>query len=276
MKLGTIISLNMSGLEHELQKLHEMGFTSCQLNCWQRDMMTRENAAVAKQLAKQYEIEISAFWCGWEGPCEWNLIHGPGTIGLVPAAYRHARLDTMLAGSAFAAWLGVSDVITHVGFIPNNPFDADYAGLVGAVRFLALQMKKRGQYFLFETGQEAPVTLLRTIEDIGTDNIGINLDPANLLMYGLGNPIDALSVFGAYVRNVHGKDGVCPNNGRQLGHEMPIGQGLVNYPAFIAKLKAIGYDRFITIEREISGEQQIKDIKAAKQYLEDLWARPII
>ena len=141
------------------------------------------------------------------------------------------------------------------------------------MRYLARILKSRGQYFLFETGQEAPVTLLRTIEDIGTDNLGINLDPANLLMYGLGNPIDALSVFGQYVRNVHGKDGLCPTNGRLLGPEVPIGQGMVNYPAFIAKLKSIGYDRYITIEREISGDQQIKDIQAAKQLLETLWEK---
>ncbi|MEA4889585.1 MAG: sugar phosphate isomerase/epimerase family protein [Clostridiaceae bacterium] len=273
MKLGTIIGLNLDELEHDLRKLHQMGFTSCQLCCWQPDRMTAESAVIVKKLAVECDIEISALWCGWEGPCEWNLIHGPGTIGLVPAAYRHKRLDTLMKGSEFAEMIGVTDVITHVGFIPNNPFDAEYTGLVEALRYLALTMKQRGQYFLFETGQEAPVTLLRTIEDIGTDNIGINLDPANLMMYGLGNPIDALSVFGTYVRNVHGKDGVCPNNGRQLGHETAIGQGMVNYPAFIRKLKEIGYDRYITIEREISGEQQTKDITAAKQYLEQLWAQ---
>jgi len=273
MKLGTIIGLNLDELEHDLRQLHQMGFASCQLCCWQSDRMTAENAVIVKKLAAECDIEISALWCGWDGPCEWNLIHGPGTIGLVPTAYRHKRLDTLMKGSEFAEMIGVTDVITHVGFIPNNPFDAEYTGLVEALRYLALTMKQRGQYFLFETGQEAPVTLLRTIEDIGTDNIGINLDPANLMMYGLGNPIDALSVFGAYVRNVHGKDGVCPNNGRQLGHETAIGQGMVNYPAFIRKLKEIGYDRYITIEREISGEQQAKDITAAKLYLEQLWAQ---
>lgn len=273
MKLGTMINLDIELLDGEFRKLREMGFSTCQLCGWQRASMTAENAAIVKKLAEHHGVEISGFWCGWDGPCEWNLVQGPVTIGLVPAAYRDSRLETLRIGAEFAAMIGVTDVITHIGFIPNNPSDPDYTGLVGALRFLARILKQRGQYFLFETGQEAPVTLLRTIEDIGTDNIGINLDPANLLMYGLGNPIDALSVFGKYVRNVHGKDGLCPTNGRQLGPEVPIGQGMVNYPAFIAKLKAIGYDRYITIEREISGEQQIKDIKEAKQLLETLWEK---
>ena len=272
MKLGTMVELQPEELERRFTLLRESGLPSCQLSCWQQDRMTADNARLVRDLAERYGIEISALWCGWDGPCEWNLLRGPATIGLVPAAYRQKRLDTLLAGSAFCVSIGVTDIVTHVGFIPNDPFDDDYAGLIGALRHLAISIRPKGQFFLFETGQEAPVTLLRTIEDIGSDNVGINLDPANLIMYGMGNPIDALSVFGHLVRNVHAKDGVCPPNGRELGPEMPIGKGMVDFPKFITRLKAIGYDRFITIEREISGEEQIRDILSAKRYLERLIA----
>lgn len=272
MKLGTMVSMDMERLEQEFIDLREMGFETCQLNCWDETRFTSANAAAVKALMKKFAVEVSALWCGWSGPCEWNLTMGPVTIGLVPMAYRHKRLETLIKGSDFASELGVEDIITHVGFIPNNPHDPDYPGLVGALRSLAFHCARNGQYFLFETGQEAPVTLLRTIEDIGTPNLGINLDPANLLMYGYGNPVDALDVFGKYVRNVHGKDGVCPHEGTRLGDEVAIGQGKVNYPEFIRKLKAIGYDRYITIEREISGEEQHKDILAAKTLIEVLWA----
>ena len=124
-----------------------------------------------------------------------------------------------------------------------------------------------GLGFWFETGQETPITLLRTIHDIGTDNLGINLDPANLLMYGKANPVDALDVFGQYVRGVHAKDGEYPTNGRQLGVEKPLGEGRVNFPALLTKLKALGFSGALTIEREISGPQQIADIQKAKQML---------
>jgi L-ribulose-5-phosphate 3-epimerase len=271
MKLGTMVYMDMERLDEEFAALKEMGFGTCQLCCWQPERFTPENAAKVRELIRKHAVEVSAFWCGWPGPCEWNLVQGPVTIGLVPPAYRGARLDALKRGSDFSAELGVEDIVTHVGFIPNNPFDADYAGLVGALRHLARHCAGNGQYFLFETGQEAPVTLLRTIEDIGAENAGVNLDPANLLMYGYGNPTDALDVFGRYVRNVHGKDGACPVSGRALGAELPIGQGRVNYPEFIRKLKDIGYDRYITIEREISGEEQRKDILAAKKLLEELW-----
>lgn len=272
MKLGTMITLDMDQLEEELVALREMGFETCQLCCWQEDRMTTQNARTVRGLLEKHAVEISAFWCGWPGPCEWNFTYGPATIGLVPAAYRGKRLETLQKGSDFSADLGVEDIVTHMGFIPVSPQDPEYVGFVGAVRMLARHCAGNGQYLLFETGQEAPVTLLRTIEDTGTTNLGINLDPANLLMYGLGNPIDALDVFGGYVRNVHAKDGVLPSNGRELGEEKAIGQGKVHFPEFIRKLKALGYDRYITIEREISGDEQRRDILASRQYLEALWA----
>lgn len=272
MKLGIIVGMMIEELDGEFRKLREFGFDTCQLGSWTADWFTDENAEIVKRLLDKYRVEVSAFWCGWEGPCEWNMIQGPVTIGLVPAAYRSARLNTLKRCSDFMKKIGITDLVTHVGFIPVNPGDPDYIGLIGALRDLVKYCGNNGQYFLFETGQETPTTLLRTMEDIGFNNVGVNLDPANLLMYGMGNPLDALDVFGKQVRNIHGKDGVYPTNGRELGKEKPLGEGKVNYPAFIRKLKEIGYDRYITIEREINGEQQIKDIMAAKMLLERLWA----
>ena len=89
-------------------------------------------------------------------------------------------------------------------------------------------------------------------------------------MYGKANPVDALTVFGKYVRDVHAKDGNYPTNGRCLGPETPLGEGSVNFPAFVAKLKEVGYDGTLIIEREIHGDKQIQDILAAKKLLEEL------
>ena len=145
-----------------------------------------------------------------------------------------------------------------------------------ACKTIVAKCKENGQNFLFETGQETPVTLKRAIQDIekalGKGNVGINLDPANLLMYGKANPVDALEVFGEYVMGVHGKDGKYPTDGHHLGDEVPLGQGKVNYPAFIAKLKEVGYEGDITIEREIDGDEQKKDIRMAKDLLDKLIA----
>lgn len=220
--------------------------------------------------AEKYKIDITAFWCGWEGPCVWNLYDGQETLGLIPEAYRFQRIQTLMEGSDFAKAIHVTELVTHVGYMPENPYDPNYHGVISAVRSVAEKCKANGQYFLFETGQETPTTLLRAIQDIGMDNIGVNLDPANLIMYGKANPVDALDMIGKYVRNVHGKDGMYPTDGHDLGREVPVGQGKVDFKLFISRLKDIGYNGDITIEREISGPEQKKDILAAKELLSAL------
>ena len=99
------------------------------------------------------------------------------------------------------------------------------------------------------------------------DNVGINFDTANLILYGKANSADALDVFGKYVRNTHCKDGFYPTNGRELGEEVALGQGKANMPEVYRKLKALNYDGPFIIEREITGEKQIADIIAARELL---------
>lgn len=89
-------------------------------------------------------------------------------------------------------------------------------------------------------------------------------------MYGKANPVDALDVIGSYVRGVHAKDGLYPTNGRELGREVKVGSGKVNFPALLRGLKAHGYEGSLTIEREISGEQQLIDIRDTQRYLQAL------
>jgi sugar phosphate isomerase/epimerase len=103
--------------------------------------------------------------------------------------------------------------------------------------------------------------MLRCFEEVGTGNLYVNLDTANLILYGKANPVDALDVFGKYVRNLHAKDGFYPTNGHELGAECRLGDGKVDFKGVLTKLHELGFDRYITIEREISGEQQAKDIE---------------
>jgi sugar phosphate isomerase/epimerase len=155
------------------------------------------------------------------GPAEWNFSRGPVTLGLVPEAYRAERVEALKRWADFAANIGAPAIITHCGFIPENLTDPEYPPVVDAIREAAEHCAARGLGFWFETGQETPVVLLRTIERVGTGNLGINLDPANLILYGKGNPIDALDVLGPYIKNVHVKDGFYPTDGSRLGREVP-------------------------------------------------------
>ena len=268
-KIGVMIHLRAdTDLDAEFHRAAEMRLTACQLCCWNTALYTRENAELAKKASAAYGVEITAFWAGWSGPKEWNFTYGPSTLGLVPPAYRDARAKELLQASDFAEMLGVSDIITHVGFLPENPSDPDFTGTVAVLRQICRKYKERGQWFLFETGQETPVTMLRTIEAIGTDNVGINFDTANLLLYGKANSADALDVFGRYVRNTHCKDGEFPTTGQSLGKEKPLGEGRANLPKVIDKLLSIGYNGAWIIEREISGDKQIADIAAGRDYIE--------
>lgn len=248
----------------------EQGFRHCQLVSWEPRYWTKENAAQVLALTREYGMEITAFWCGWSGPKFWNFTEGPETLGIVPVAFRAQRVQELLDGAAYARLLSVTDVVTHMGFIPENLTDPAWPGVLAAVKTVARDLKRHGQNLLFETGQETPVVLLRLFEAVGTGNLYINLDPANLILYGKGNPIDALDVLGGLVRGVHAKDGLYPTNGHDLGEEVKVGEGKVNFPAFLRRLRETGYDGSLTIEREITGEQQIKDILETQQYLREL------
>ena len=203
----------------------------------------------------------------------WDFYRGPITLGLVPEETREMRIGELCAGSDFAKLLGVENVVTHMGFIPENPNDPQFLPFCDAVRTVAEHVKANGQYLLFETGQETPVAMLRCFEVVGTDNLRVNLDTANLILYGKANPVDALDIFGKYVRNLHAKDGCYPTNGRKLGVETRLGDGKVDFEALFRKLKALGYDSYVTIEREIEGDKQIEDINHARAYLEDVIGR---
>ena len=274
MKLGVLVNFNPGvDLEKKFADLRTYGFESCQLCSWTPSLWTDEAAANIVSYSEKYGIEISAFWCGWEGPTAWNFYEGQLTLGLIPPEYRVMRVKNLCDGADFAKKLGVKDIITHMGFIPENPYDPNFAPLCVAIRTVAEHLIGNEQNLLFETGQETPIAMLRCFETVGCPNLFINLDTANLILYGKANPVDSLDMFGKYVRNLHAKDGVYPTNGHELGAETKLGEGKVDFVKLFEKLHELGYDSYVTIEREIEGEGQIRDILESKEYLENVIAQ---
>ena len=270
-KIGVLIALRANtDIAAEFKKAQEIGCECCQLTVWDTSLYTKEKAEEVRSAAEQYGIEISTLWAGWSGPKEWNFTGGPATLGIVPAAYRMKRSEEILRGADFAVLLGAPRVATHVGFLPENMNDPQYCDVLAALRYLVKECKRRGLAFLFETGQETPVTLLRFIEALGSDNVGINMDTANLILYGKANSADAITVFGKYVMDTHIKDGLYPTGGSALGKEVKVGEGMANIPEVIKRLEAVGYTGNYIIEREISGEQQTKDIVETLAYLKSI------
>jgi L-ribulose-5-phosphate 3-epimerase len=268
LRLGVIVGIE-DGAEG-IRRVRRLGLPTCQVGAWYPRLFNDENFNALSKACKEEDVEITTLWNGYPGPGYWNLIEGPATIGFVPPAYREMRIDCLKRGADFAKALGVASITTHAGFIPESPFDPLYPGTIAALTEVANHCLDLGLLFCFETGQETPVTLRRMMFDVGTNNLGINLDPANLMMYGKANPVDALDLLGPYVKGVHCKDGDYPTEPRSLGPEKPLGEGRVNFPVLIPKLKSFGFTGALTIEREISGEQQITDIKRAMEILEPL------
>lgn len=271
MKIGVCIEFkSMEEMTDKFNTLVSYGFDNCQLICWNIDLFTDENAEKINRLTKEFNVTVSAFWCGWEGPSVWNFYEGYTTLGLLPREYREMRVKNLCDGSDFAKKLGVKNFVTHMGFIPENPHDPEFIPMCDAIREVAAHCEKNGQYLLFETGQETPTAMMRCFEEVGCDNLRVNLDTANLILYGKANPVDSLDVFGKYVANLHAKDGVYPTSGKSLGKQTPIGEGKVDFRGVLKGLHKLGYDGYVTIEREIKGDQQVEDILKGRKYLQDI------
>jgi L-ribulose-5-phosphate 3-epimerase len=259
------------GAEASIARVKELGLTNCFLSL--DGYIGHFTAALAEQLSgflQKYGIVATSAEVVGPGRLVWDFLDGPSTIGLVPRETRAARIDALKQTSDFAQRLGIPRVQTHCGFLPENPRDPLYAEAVQAIHEVAQYCASNRQDFLMETGQETPTTLSRALKDVNQPNLGIGFDTANLILYGKANPVDAADIIGQHVKSVHAKDGMFPTDPMKLGEEVLIGTGRVDFKAVLAKLHRLGYTGAITIEREISGPQQIEDVKKEKVYLERL------
>jgi len=174
------------------------------------------------------------------------------TVGLVPQDTRAERVARTKAVSSVGRQLAIDSIACHIGFIPEEPQNPTYREMLDVVRDICDHCANNGQRFTLETGQEPAKVLLRFIADVDRSNLKINFDPANMILYGTGDPIEALDVLREQVISVHCKDGDWPPRDQPaaLGRERPLGDGSVGIPRFIAKLKEIGYRGVLSIERE--------------------------
>jgi sugar phosphate isomerase/epimerase len=270
MELGLLVS-PFGAPEATIRRVHDLGFSNCFLSLdGYINGFTQEKATELKDLLAKYEVIATTVEVVGPPPLEWNFTRGPSTIGLVPPATRAARIDALRQVSDFAKLIGIPQVQTHCGFIPEDPADALYPGAVEAIRTVAQHCQGNGQYFLMETGQETPTTMSRMIRDVAMPNLAVGLDTANLILYGKANPVDAVDILGKHVRSIHAKDGCWPTNPSELGEEVQIGKGLVDFKQVFTKLHKLGYTGAVTIERETSGPQQIEDVRQEKIYLEKI------
>jgi len=270
--LGVFTSID-AGLGVQLEVARELGVPTIQLHTPHAEGRTPEAAEKFVRKLKDYGIELTCVFGGFEGESYADIPTVERTIGLVPRETRDARLVEMKEISDFTRLLGCSVIGLHVGVVPHDRGSKDYAEVIDITRQLCDHAARNGQAVHLETGQETAEALLKYIEDSERKNLFINFDPANMILYGTGEPIPALKMVGKYVRSVHCKDGTWSDQpGVTWGCEVPLGKGDVDMRAYLSTLKEIGYTGPLTIEREIpqEPERQKAEILHATGLLEQL------
>lgn len=270
--LGVFASID-AGLGVQLEVAHELGVPTIQLHAPQQSTRTKQHAERFLARLKELGIRISVVFGGFEGESYADIPTVVKTVGLVPPATRAARLQEMKEISDFARMLGVDAVGLHIGFVPHDKSDPMFDDVVKVARELCDHCKANGQNLHLETGQETADALLQFLGEVGRDNLFINFDPANMILYGSGEPIEALRKVGRFVRSVHCKDGRwAARPGEEWGCEVPLGEGDVGMETFLRTLKEIGYTGPLTIEREIPQEpsRQKEEIGGGIRLLNEL------
>jgi sugar phosphate isomerase/epimerase len=272
--IGVFTSID-AGLGVHLDVAKELGIPSIQLHTPHAAGRTPEAAEAFLKKLDAYGIELTCVFGGFDGESYADIPTVTRTIGLVPAETRAARLKEMKEIADFSRLLGCDVVGLHIGVVPHDTKSKDYADVVEVTRQLCDHAGKNEQAIHLETGQETADALLQFIGDTQRQNLFINFDPANMILYGTGEPIAALRKVGKYVRSVHCKDATWSDQpGVTWGAEVPLGKGQVDVPLYLQTLKEIGYSGPLTIEREIpqDPERQKAEIQHAVQLLNSLKA----
>jgi sugar phosphate isomerase/epimerase len=188
------------------------------------------------------------------------------TGGVLPDATWEQNWKNIQGVAEIAARLGLKLVTFHAGFLPHETSDPRYARLHQRITQIAGLFARHGMDLGFETGQESAETLAAFLQQLGQPNVGVNFDPANMILYAKGDPIAALRVLRPWLKQVHLKDAVATAVPGTWGQEVPVGTGQVDWRGFFETLVSTGYQGDLSIERE-AGEQRLADIRAARDFI---------
>lgn len=193
------------------------------------------------------------------------------TGGIVPDATWPQNLGNAELTARNAAKLGLKFVMFHAGFLPHDPKDPAFDKLAGRMRQIARLFAARGITLGCETGQETAASLKAFLQHLDEPNVAVNFDPANMLLYGNGDPIEAVRTVGPWVKSVHMKDAAITQVPGTWGAELAVGTGQVDWRAFLAALADIGFPGWLCFEREAE-DRRVEDLRAGREFIERLIA----
>lgn len=213
-------------------------------------------------LFRQGKIEIVSGMFGCLGEDYSTLETIRATGGLAPDTTWKRNRESIRASAEIAARLGLPLVTFHAGFLPHDKSDPAYSKMLSRLRVVAGIFDDHKIALGMETGQETATALASVLTDLNCPNVGVNFDPANMILYDKGDPVEAVDVLSPWLRQVHIKDALGAKIPGTWGTEVAVGSGAVAWPAFFATLRKLHFTGDLVIERE-AGEQRVADIVMA-------------
>jgi len=271
MEVGAMFWAERDGLA----EIKSLGVSCGQLGFFGSTALSESAVAAWKADLERENFALATVFAAYNGESYADIPTVARTVGFIPREFREEREQRTKDLSDFAARLGVGSIACHIGCVPEDAAHPDYVAVRDMVRRICDHAAKHGQNFALETGQEPAEVLLQFFKDVDRPNVRINFDPANMILYGSGEPVAALKTLAPHVVSVHCKDGDWPPKGMPgaLGTERPLGSGAVGIPKFVATLREIGFQSSLNVERETENQQErIGDMRKAIAWLKELTA----
>jgi L-ribulose-5-phosphate 3-epimerase len=265
-------SLQVKSIPELNRFMDQLGLTVVQIACGDPHHAAWDEGDAMPKAAKAAGFQMTGTMLGFPGEDYTTPAHIQKTGGFGDPATRPERLERFKWALERTKELGLSDMMLHAGFLPE-PAAPDRKPFLDTLARVSDLAKAKGVTIAFETGQETADLLRRTLDDLKCPNLKVNFDPANMLLYNMGDPIRAVEILGPDIRSVHVKDANRPTTPGQWGDEVPLGQGQANIKQFVKTLKKVGYRGPLCIEREVGNQQQrLADIAHGVKYLQQCLA----
>jgi sugar phosphate isomerase/epimerase len=263
-------SLAMSDTAQMLEAVKsELGLNVVQFGCMDDQVVADGGVDQLVDVIQASGVQVSATCVAFAGEDYASIQKIAETGGLMPDGDIENRFKKIAAVSQLTEKLGLDKLMFHMGFVPHEA-GAVRQKMIDRARRTADMLGEKNQILLMETGQEKATSLAEYIAAVDRANVKVNFDPANMVLYGAGEPVEAMEILKDHIAHVHMKDATWSDDpGNAWGAEVPLGQGQADIPAVVNKLKQIGYTGPLVIERE-AGDARIADIQSGAELLRQL------
>ena len=262
-------SLQVTSVPDLLRLMDTLGASAVQIACGDPYHANWVEGDHLAEVVRATSLTLTGAMLGFPGEDYTSPRTIKATGGFGDPMTRPERLERLAWALQRTTDLGLTDLMLHAGFLPE-PTDPDRLPMMETLAKAGKMAAERGITLAFETGQETADLLRLTLDELNSPNIKVNFDPANMLLYDMGDPIRAVEILGPDIRSVHVKDARRPTVAGQWGEEVPLGEGEVNIRAFLQALKKVGYIGPLMVEREVGDQsERVRDIEKGLAFIHE-------